>query len=282
MKDKSTEKTYRPRAKFYVDKKGRFVHDAVIFLLLSMVFRVVGCWGLWNDRFFAITEILLPLCACLLFILILRFLGDKVFPLTILPMLAGVAFFIIKALGFESILHTVLCICLYVLIAVLYILTAIGIIRTRWVLVPLFVLPFLYHVFVEDLAALRDTANPVLFADGMQELSVLAIMLALIFTSLALKKRKLLEEANLPKIKDPIIKPAPKKPAVTAGSTATTTAGTVSAPAAKPDAAANKPETAGSTEKPAAQAPAAPAAESAEKEAEAPAAADSEQPPKSE
>ena len=197
MKDKSTEKKYRPRAKFYVDKKGRFVHDAVIFLLLSMVFRVVGCWGLWNDRFFAITEILLPLCACLLFILILRFLGDKVFPLTILPMLAGVAFFIIKALGFESILHTVLCICLYVLIAVLYILTAIGIIRTKWVLVPLFVLPFLYHVFVEDLAALRDTANPVLFADGMQELSVLAIMLALLFTSLALKKRKLLEEANL-------------------------------------------------------------------------------------
>lgn len=278
MKDKSTEKTYRPRAKFYVDKKGRFVHDAVIFLLLSMVFRVVGCWGLWNDRFFAITEILLPLCACLLFILILRFLGDKAFPLTILPMLAGVAFFIIKALGFESILHTVLCICLYVLIAVLYILTAIGIIRTKWVLVPLFVLPFLYHVFVEDLAALRDTANPVLFADGMQELSVLAIILALIFTSLALKKRKLLEEANLPKIKDPIVKPAPKKPAVTAGST---TAAAAAASQKPGTAAAQKPENAATAEKPATEA-AAPAAESAEKEAETPAAADSEQPPKSE
>ena len=278
MKDKSTEKTYRPRAKFYVDKKGRFVHDAVIFLLLSMVFRVVGCWGLWNDRFFAITEILLPLCACLLFILILRFLGDKVFPLTILPMLAGVAFFIIKALGFESILHTVLCICLYVLIAVLYILTAIGIIRTKWVLVPLFVLPFLYHVFVEDLTALRDTANPVLFADGMQELSVLAIMLALLFTSLALKKRKLLEEANLPKIKDPIVKPAPKKPAVTAGGTTATTAAASQKPGT---AAAQKPENAATAEKPATEA-AAPAAESAEKEAETPAAADSEQPPKSE
>lgn len=205
MKDKSAEKQHKPRAKFYVDKKSRFVHDAVLFMMLSVVFRVVGCWGLWNDRFFAITQILLPIAGNILFILILRFLGDKVFPLTILPMLMGVAFFVIKSLGFESILHTVLCIVLYVLVAVLYILTAIGIIRTKWVLVPLFALPFLYHVFVEDLAALRDTANPVLFADGMQELSVLAVMLALLFTALALKKRKLLEEAGLPKIKDPVV-----------------------------------------------------------------------------
>lgn len=217
MKDKSVEKKHRPMAKFYVDKKGRFVHDAVLFMILSVVFRIVGCWGLWNDRFFAISQILLPVAANILFILILRFLGDKAFSLTILPVLMGVAFFIIKALGFESVLHTVLCIALYVLVAVLYILTAIGLIRTKWVLVPLFALPFLYHVFVEDLAALRDAANPVLFTDGMQELSVLCVMLALLFTALALKKRKLLEEANLPKIKDPVvIKPAKPQPAAAA------------------------------------------------------------------
>lgn len=217
MKDKSAEKQHKPRAKFYVDKKSRFVHDAVLFMVLSVVFRIVGCWGLWNDRFFAITQILLPIAGNILFILILRFLGDKAFPLTILPVLMGVAFFVIKSLGFDSILHTVLCIALYVLVAVLYILTAIGIIRTKWVLVPLFALPFLYHVFVEDLAALRDAANPVLFADGMQELSVLAVMLALLFTALALKKRKLLEEAGLPKIKDPVvIKPAKPQQASTA------------------------------------------------------------------
>ena len=218
MKDKTVEKARKPKVRFCVDKKGRFVHDAVLFMTMSIVFRIVGCWGLWNDRFFAITQILLPVSACLLFILILRFLGDVAFPATILPMLMGMAFFIIKAFSFESMLHMVLCIALYVLVAVLYSCTVLGIIRTKWLLVPLFALPFLYHVFVEDLAALRDTANPVLFSEGMQELSVLAIMLGLLFTSLAIKKRKPpLEESNLPKIKDPVVirpnKPAANTPA---------------------------------------------------------------------
>lgn len=247
MKDKTTEKVRKPRVRFCVDKKGRFVHDAVLFMMLSIVFRVVGCWGLWTDRFFLITQILLPIASSLLFILILRFLGDKAFPATILPMLMGVAFFIIKAFTFESALHTALCIALYVLVAVLYTATALGYIRTKWFLVPLFALPFLYHVFVEDLAALRDVENPVLFSDGMQELSVLCVMIALIFTALALKKRKPpLEESNLPKIKDPVVI-KPNKPAIAAAGPAVTAnasaaaaapaapASAEAAPAPKPD-----------------------------------------------
>ena len=96
MKENSTATQPKSRARFYVDRKGRFVHDAVIFMLLSVAFRVVGCWGLWNDRFFAVTQLLLPVAACLLFILCLRFLGDRAFPLTILPVLMGAAFFAIK------------------------------------------------------------------------------------------------------------------------------------------------------------------------------------------
>jgi len=257
MKDKSVEKVRKPKVRFCVDKKGRFVHDAVLFMMLSIVFRVVGCWGLWNDRFFAITQILLPVAACLLFILILRFLGDKAFPATILPMLMGVAFFIIKAFGFESALHSWLCIALYVLVAVVYTATALGIIRTKWFLVPLFALPFLYHVFVEDLAALRDTANPVLFSEGMQELSVLSIMLALLFTALAIKKRKpLLEESNLPKIKDPVVirppKPAPNTAATPAGAATTSTQPTPEA-AKQPVAEEKKEENAPATESTAAE-----------------------------
>ena len=135
--------------------------------------------------------------------------------------------------GFESMLHMGLCIALYVLVAVIYTTTALGIIRTKWFLVPLFALPFLYHLFVEDLAALRDTANPVLFSDGMQELSVLCIMLALMFTALALKKRKpLLEESNLPKIKDPVvIKPKKPTPAAPSAAPATAAAPAAAAPA---------------------------------------------------
>ena len=211
MKDKTAAKP-RLRAKFYVDRKGHFVHDAVLFMLLSAIFRVVGCWGQWTDKFFVITQILLPIGSALLFVLILRFLGDKALSLTILPVLAGAAFFVIRALGFENMLQAVLCIAVCVMAVVLYMLTVIGVIRTKWILVPLFAAALGYRVFVEDLIALRDTENPVLFADGMLELSLICILLGLMFTALALKKRKLLEEANLPKIKDPVVI-KPQKPA---------------------------------------------------------------------
>lgn len=284
MKDKTAAKP-RSRAKFYVDKKGHFVHDAVLFMLLSVVFRMVGCWGLWSDKFFVITQILLPAGSALLFVLILRFLGDKAFGMTILPVLAGAAFFVIRALGYDNMLQAVLCIALCVLTAVLYMLTAVGVIRTKWVLTPLFAVALGYRIFVEDLMALRDTQNPVLFSEGMLELSVICILLGLMFAVLALKKRRLLEDANLPKIKDPVvIKPQkPVKPAAAAasvpakpGSPAAPAAAkptAVSAPAApaKPDAA---PE---ASEKPAA-AEAAPSAESAEPQQEKPETAAAETP----
>jgi len=95
---------------------------------------------------------------------------------------------------------------------VLYSCTVFGIVKTKWFLVALFGLPFLYHIFVEDLAALRDTANPVSFADGMQEMGVLCILLGLLFLSLSMKKTVVEEEAELPKIRPPkVIKP--EKPA---------------------------------------------------------------------
>ena len=139
----------------------------------------------------------------ILFILCLVLLGKKALWLTSVPVILGVVFFIIKSFTFDSWLHTILCILLYLLVAVLYTGTVFGIIRTKWLLVPLFGLPFLYHIFVEDLAALRDTANPVTLSAGLQEISVLSVMLALFFTAIAMKKKKPQTEVELPKMKAP-------------------------------------------------------------------------------
>ena len=49
-------------------------------------------------------------------------------------------------------------------------------------------LPFLYHVGVEDLAALRNTAQPVSFAAGMQEMSLLCVLLGMLLLSLGMRK----------------------------------------------------------------------------------------------
>ena len=204
------EKKSTPRAKFYVEQQHWAVQTAIIFMALSAVFRIVGCWGKWDEPFFAATQIALPLMCNILFILCLVLLGKKALWLTVVPVILGVVFFIIKSFTFDSWLHTILCILLYLLVAVLYTGTVFGIIRTKWLLVPLFGLPFLYHIFVEDLAALRDSANPVTLSAGLQEISVLCVMLALLFTAIAMKKKKPQTEVELPKMKAPKVIP-PKK-----------------------------------------------------------------------
>ena len=200
MDEKTMEK---PRVKYYVERQSFFVQAAVILMLLSAAFRLLGCWGLWGDSFFAATQIALPLSCNVLFILCIMLLGKHLFSLTSIPVLLGVVFFIIKSFTFDSWVHTILCIMLYLLVAVLYTATAFGVVRTKWLLVPLFGLPFLYHIFVEDLAAMRG--GELTFAAGMQEMSVLCVMLALLCTAFAMKKKKPEKAVELPKIKDPKI-----------------------------------------------------------------------------
>ena len=115
--------------------------------------------------------------------------GKRGFFLSAIPVLMGVAFFIIKSFGFGNWVHTALCILLYLAVAVIYSGTVLGFIRTKWLLPPLFGLPFLYHIFVEDLAKLRDAANPMTLSQGLQELSVLCVMVSLFCVGMGLKKR---------------------------------------------------------------------------------------------
>ena len=189
--------------KFYVERSSFGVQAMVILLALSVVFRIIGCWGLWNDRNFAILQIALPVFSALLMIASIELFGKRALWVSFLPVLLGAVFFIIKSLGFESLLHTILCIVLYVAVIVLYFCTVFNILPTKWVLVLLFGLPFLYHIFVEDLAALRDTENPVSFAAGMQEMGVLCIMLGLFFLSVSMKKTQMEPNQELPKMKGP-------------------------------------------------------------------------------
>ena len=195
----------REKFKFYVEKDGFWAEASVIFMAMAIFFRLIGTINGWGDRFFAMSQIILPVLSGLLFILSVLLLGKLAFWSTSLPVLMGVVFFVLKSLGFESKLHMVLCVILYVVVAVLYVGTVFTLIPTKWLLVPLFALPFVYHIFVEDLPAIRDTVNPLSFADGMQEMSVLCIMLALLFISLAMKKQfpAPKEEPELPKMKAP-------------------------------------------------------------------------------
>ena len=190
------------RVKFYTERNSFGVQTMIILMALSIAFRLIGCWGLWNDRSFALAQIALSIGSALLLMVFVWLFGRRALWLTFVPVILGAVFFIIKSLGFESTVHTVLCILLYAAVIALYSGTVFGLIRTKWILVALFGLPFLYHIFIEDLPALGDTANPVSFSGGMQEMSVLCIMLGLFCLSLSMKK-SLVEPIHLPKIMKP-------------------------------------------------------------------------------
>ena len=200
----------KEKVKFYTDRESFGIQTMTVLLALSAVFRIIGCWGLWEDRDYLLLQIVLPVFAALLMIAAIQFLGKSALWVSIIPVALGVTFFIVKSLGFDSLLHTILCIVLYTAVLALYFCTVFGILHTKWFLVLIFGLPFFYHTFVEDLAALRDTANPVSFAAGMQEMGVLCIMLGLFFLALSMKKNVTVKQADLPKMKAPIVL-APKQ-----------------------------------------------------------------------
>ena len=201
------EKKKKTRASFYLERDSVWAQVTIIFMLISAICRLIGVWGMWGDVFFRNTQILLPLCCNVLFALCVFFLGRRGFFLSAIPVLMGVAFFVIKSFGFGNWVHTALCILLYLAVAVIYTGTVFGLIRTKWLLPPLFGLPFLYHVCIEDVAKLNDTANPMTFAYGMQELSVLCVMIALFCVGMGLKKKTPAQPVDLPKIKDPVVVP---------------------------------------------------------------------------
>ena len=221
------------KIKFYTERNSFGVQAMIILMALSVAFRVIGCWGLWSDRSFALAQVALPIGSALLLIAFVWLFGRRALWTTFIPVILGAVFFIVKSLGFESMVHTVLCILLYAAVIALYTGTVFGVIRTKWILAALFGLPFLYHIFVEDLPALRDTANPVSFSGGMQEMSVLCIMLGLFCLALSMKKTIVEPVIHLPRIRKP--KPAAEQEASEEAAAVEEAADQAAAPAA-PDA----------------------------------------------
>ena len=178
------------KIRYSVSKRNFFVKLAEVFMLLSALCRFLGYWGFWSNQTssFIMFQIALPILCNLLFIVLILYAGRRFFSLTFIPVILGVMFFIIKAFGFDSILHTVLCICLYLAVAFIYTATVFGVIRTKWLLLPLFGLPLAVHIYLDrDMIAPADKA--VELSELLPEISVLCIMAALLCICFAMKKR---------------------------------------------------------------------------------------------
>lgn len=197
-----------PKIRFYVDNNSFWAHGTGVLLALATVFQFVACWGLWNDRFFALTQILLPVASYFLFALLLALLGKKALWVTILPFLGGVAYYGMQAWYAEERILMVIGIVYCVLALVLYVGTAFSLIRTKWLLVLLFAVPFCYRAFYRDVLILQNVEQPATFAAGMREISLLCVLLAM--TLLALGMKKLTRKGKEPQpVSAPAVEPAP-------------------------------------------------------------------------
>lgn len=158
---------------------------SALFMACSAVVRIV--WACGEDAVSRPTlwlQILLPIAANLLFALTLLGSGRDRLYRTAPAVWLGCVFFAVKAFTFPSMVHTVLCLCLYALVAALYTATVTGRVPTQIPLWFLFGLPLVYHLIVEDLLGKQGWP----LHAWLPEISVLCCMVSLLSASVGMRR----------------------------------------------------------------------------------------------
>lgn len=164
--------------------------SAALFMVCSGLLRIAWVMGESALSYpFWFFQVLLPLTANVFFVWILFLDGRERLYRSAVPVWLGCIFFSVKALSFPSMIHTLLCLLLYALMAALYTATVVGHVPTQAPLWLLFGLPMIYHIIVEDRQKIGWPVH-----DWLPEVSVLCCMAALLCLSLAMR-RKPMEEA---------------------------------------------------------------------------------------
>ena len=184
----------KTRTVYWIPRINALVILSALCMICSAVVRIVwACGETAISRPTLWLQIFLPIAANLLFALMALTDGRDRLYRTAVPVWMGCVLFAVKALGFESLVYTVLCLLLYALVALLYGATVLGLVPTQKLLWLLFGLPLLYHIVVEDT---QKTGWPL--HDWLPEISVLLCMAAMLLLSLAMKKRPA-EEGTIPR-----------------------------------------------------------------------------------
>lgn len=180
----------KKKMKLELSRKHPCAIAACGWMAAAAIIRLVYFLSAAVTPYIAIVHLLLPVSAAVLFIAgILK--GGRAFPwLSTGAVWLGIAFFITKAFVEFSPLHRNLCILLYITVLVVYTATVHGLIPTKKLLYPLFGLPLLYHIFVEDTQYYFFADPPVPVWEWLPEISVLCIMTALFCQSFAISAKK--------------------------------------------------------------------------------------------
>ena len=173
---------------FRIDPVSPAAVAAVIAFSCCIPSQILGYCESLNDPFVTVTLVVLPVLSASLMIAVILLFGRNALWLSVLPVCIGVLAFAFKLSidphGTGS-LHHFSAVVLYIMIIVLWTLTVLYIIRTKWILVILFLVPFIKHVFVNVIPVLMHKTAPLSFSSWMKEFSMLFFMLALFFCALS-------------------------------------------------------------------------------------------------
>ena len=183
------------------DKQGFLLEagrpTAVVSMLafaLCIPMQIMGYADRLNEPVVAAALVFLPVLSAVLMIVVILKLGQTALWFSIFSVFIGVLGFAFK-LAIDpretGLLHHISAIVLYLAIVTLWALTILYVIKTKWVLTFLFLIPFLKHLFVNDMPVLLGTAAPVPAAMWYKEISMLSFMLALTFYAVSLEKKQL-------------------------------------------------------------------------------------------
>ncbi|MDO5445026.1 MAG: hypothetical protein Q4F31_05330 [Eubacteriales bacterium] len=179
-----------------VDRNSGSGRNAIIFFALAVVFRCLGiiqhAGDLLTNKYSLFSELVLPLTFCALMILCIVLFGKNHFWLSIIPLMIGILFFILRSFSLDNILarkagewSVAIHICVYLLVLMLYSCSVLRFPVLKWALIPIFILGSVYHVIFEDYPAIMNGGESLSFSSVMNELSILFIVLGLIFAAFA-------------------------------------------------------------------------------------------------
>ena len=183
--------------RYTFDRKSFFGKAAIFCLILSVVLRGIG--GLLNrtifEDWFTIVEFGLPILCALLYVICLLIFGRKWFKVTVFPFVLGVMACVVRLFSFDNLMQQemsveriLVSVFFYLVVTALYSAVAFGGLRARILLFLLFLVPLGYPAVFEIYPTVLSGFGLNLSLILM-ELSVLAVIVAMIFVSLALSSK---------------------------------------------------------------------------------------------
>lgn len=173
---------------FRVDYRRPTAMMSMLAFALSIPILIMGYADRLHEPMIAATVVLLPVLAAALMIAVIVFYGRTALWLTVFPVCLGITGFFFKLVidpRGQTPLHHIAAAALYFMIVLVWALTVFYVIRTKWILAVVFFLPFLKHLFVNDVPVLTGAAAAVSASTWLKELSVLSFLLALFFCAIS-------------------------------------------------------------------------------------------------